>query len=374
MPLAQFIEVNLEAILAEWEALARQSIVPSTRLSSQAVRDHAGHILQTIARDMRRAEPQGTDLRSAEEATFATAHGAIRHVMGFSLAQLVSDFQAMRSVVLRRFAAQAPSVADQQILADIVRFDEGLDRALAESSQSYAAKLAESRDTFLAILGHDLRSPLGSLRSCLHLLESSETVKPPRAKVIEIGIRSVGSMDEMIGQLIDFSRRGMGRGLDVHPRPADLGSLCQSAVEEIRIAHPEISLIYQAEGAFDANFDPPRMRQVLINLLANAVQHGDPEQGIVLEARRTSEGVWLTVTNQGQPIAPEFLPAIFDPLVRLEAADADKPSTSLGLGLFISREIAVAHGGRIDVVSSAHEGTSFSVLLPVLSEISARFG
>ena len=370
MPLAQFIEDNLEAVLVEWEAFARQSIVPPTRLSSQAVRDQAGHILQTIARHMRRPDTQEGDSRSAEEATFATAHGAIHHVMGFSLAQLVSEFRPMRSVVLRRFAA----AADQLVLPDIIRFDEGIDRALAESSQSYAAKLAESRDTFLAILGHDLRSPLGSLRSCLHLLETNENVKPPRAKVVEIGMRSVVSMDEMIGQLIDFSRRGMGRGLDVHPRPGDLGSLCQSAMEEIRIAHPETSLTYNAEGALEANFDPPRMRQVLINLLANAVQHGDPEQGIVLEARRTPEGVWLAVTNQGELIAPEFLPAISDPLVRLEAEDATKPSTSLGLGLFISREIVVAHGGRIDVVSSADEGTSFSVLLPVLTEVSARFG
>ena len=370
MRLAQFIEDNLEAILVEWEAFARQSIIPSARLSSQAVRDHAGHILQNIARHMCLAEPG--DPRSAEEATFATSHGAIRHVMGFSLAQLISEFRALRSVVLRRFAAEA-SLPDQHLLLDVVRFDEGIDRALTESSQSYCAKLAEARDTFLAILGHDLRSPLGSLRSCLHLLDT-DSAKPPRSKVVEIGMRSIGSMDEMIGQLIDFSRRGMGRGLEVHPRPGNLGTLCQSAMEEIRIAHPEIVLVYKAAGELDADFDPPRMRQVLINLLVNAVQHGDSEKGVVLEARQTSEGIWLTVTNHGRPIAPEFLPVIFDPLVRLETIDAPKPSTSLGLGLFISREIVVAHGGRIDVMSTANEGTSFSVLLPVLSEISARFG
>ena len=137
MPLAQFIEGNLEAILVEWEAFARQAIVPATRLSSQAVRDHAGHILLTVARHMRDAP--GGDARSPEAATFATAHGAIRHVMGFSLVQLVSEFRAMRSVALRRFAAQA-SAADQQVLTDIIRFNEGIDRALAESSQSYCAK------------------------------------------------------------------------------------------------------------------------------------------------------------------------------------------------------------------------------------------
>lgn len=370
MRLAQFIEGNFEAILVEWEAVARKSIVPSTRLSSQAIRDHAGHMLQAIARDMSRTGPAP---EATTEATFASSHGAIRHVMGFSLGQLVSEFRALRSVVLRRFSAEM-SATGPHLLADILSFDDGIDRALAESSQSYAAKAAESRDTFLAILGHDLRSPLGSLRSCLHLLENVDAVKPPRAKVVEIGMRSLVSMDELIGQLLDFSRRGLGSGLEVHPRQGDLGMLCQSALEEIRLAHPEALLIFKTEGMLSASFDPPRMRQVLINLLANAVQHGEPEKGIVLEASKASEGIWLTVTNQGPVIAPKFLPVIFDPLVRLQATDAARPSTSLGLGLFISREIVVAHGGRIDVVSSASEGTSFSVLLPVFAEESARFG
>ena len=371
MRLAEFIEGNLEPILLEWEALARQSIVPATRLSSQAIRDHAGHMLQVIAREMRRSEPAAVN--GAKESTFAGSHGAIRHLMGFSLSQLVSEFRALRSVVLRRFAAEGQAT-DQHVLADILSFDDGIDRALAESSSSFVAKLAESRDTFLAILGHDLRSPLGSLRSCLHLLETSGAPKPPREKVVEIGMRSIGSMDEMIGQLIDFSRRGLGSGLEVHPRPGDLGTLCQSVLEEIKIAHPQAALTFKAEGELSADFDPPRMRQVLVNLLVNAVQHGAPEKGIALAARKTSEGIWLTVTNQGPVIKSEFLPVIFDPMVRLQPTNAAKPSTSLGLGLFISREIVVAHGGRIDVVSTESQGTSFSVLIPAFREKSARFG
>ncbi len=128
------------------------------------------------------------------------------------------------------------------------------------------------------------------------------------------------------------------------------GSLCRSAMEEIRIAHPEISLAYTADGSLDANFDPPRMRQVLINLLANAVQHETARRAsFPRRAGRQRACGWPLPIRASQ--FREFLPSIFDPLVRLEVANATKSQTSLGLGLFISREIVVAHGGRIDVVS-----------------------
>lgn len=376
MRLGQFIETDLEAILVEWEAFARQIITPAAKLSSQALRDHAGQILLVIVRDM--ATPQTTDESSSKsrglsplsDATFATSHGALRHLMGFSLAQLVSEFRALRASVLRRYDARGPTT-DGNLLRDVTRFNEGIDQALAESTQSYSAKLAESRDTFLAILGHDLRSPLNSLRSCLHLLERDNAVKPTRDRVVEIGVRSIDSMDEMIGQLIDFTRRGLGRGLDVHPRPGNLGALCEGALEEIRIAHPSIPLTFEATGDLAVRFDPPRMRQVLINLLANAIQHGDAEAGIVLTCRGIPQGVTVTVMNRGTPIAVDSLMDVFDPLVRFAAPPGEdqKPSTSLGLGLFISREIVVAHGGRIEVTSTEEDGTAFAVHLPRPDEV-----
>ena len=285
--------------------------------------------------------------------------------MGFSLAQLVGEFRALRANILRRYEPHA-SGSTASIVGEITRFNEGIDQALEASSGSYADKAAESRDTFLAILGHDLRSPLGSLLNCLHLLAHDSVAARSRNKIVEIGVRSGEAMDEMVGQLIDFSRRSLGRGLDVYPRPGNIGGLCEGALEEIRIGHPDVKLDYEATGDLALSFDPPRMRQVMINLLANALQHGDVEQGVSVRARGQDRGVTLTVLNQGPPIESDSVMSIFDPLVRKPSVSehTSKPSTSLGLGLFIAREIVNAHGGRIEVTSNPEEGTAFSVHLP----------
>ena len=371
MRLAELIESDLPAILVEWEDQARRMVGSGAKPSTKALINHGEQILRAIVRGMANAQSDvqrdamAGGLDSTNDLSFAAAHGAIRQLMGFSLVQLVGEFRALRASVLRRYESQA-SGSTATIVYDISRFTEGVDQALAESSSSYAAKAAESRDTFLAILGHDLRSPLGSLLNCLHLLAQANVAPPSRNKIIEIGVRSGESMDEMIGQLIDFSRRSLGRGLDVHPRPGNIGGVCEGALEEIRIAHPDVKLAYEATGDLALSFDPPRMRQVLINLLANAVQHGDVHESILVSAAGQARGVTLTVLNQGPPIESDSVMSIFDPLVRKPSAteNTSKPSTSLGLGLFIAREIVNAHGGRIEVASTSEDGTAFSVFLP----------
>ena len=378
MRLIQFIEGNVEAILVEWEALARRFIAPSTCDSSEALRDHIAQILMaTVRHTAARRAPAGRDGEGegpppATDWSYAASHGAMRYLMGFSPVQLVSEFGALRATVLGLFERHA-SPLDLEQLREATHFNVGLDQAVAESSRSYAAKSAESRDTFLAVLAHDLRSPLGSLRNCLHLLGKPDFEKLAKEKVVGISLRSVASMDEMIEQLIDLTRRSLGRGFDVRPRRGNLGSLCESAVEEVRAAHPGVQLNYDQVGDLSSSFDSFRMRQVLINLLTNAIKHGDVKAGVVVAARGEPQGVVLSVTNQGTPIPAEFLAAIFDPMVSYAstASRAATDSTSLGLGLYIAREIVVAHAGSIEVSSTAREGTTFSVHLPRGTDFSA---
>jgi hypothetical protein len=147
----------------------------------------------------------------------------------------------------------------------------------------------------------------------------------------------------------------------------DIGELCEECLEQTRAAYPDTPFELSRTGDLSARFDPARFRQVLINLLTNAVQHGDRTSPVHFTAESDSAKIRIAVRNQGPVIPPEALQVIFNPLVqvpRSESEPHERPTTSLGLGLFIAREIVAAHGGSISVSSTNIPGTTFTVRLP----------
>jgi len=176
MRLAQFITENIEDILVEWEAFAASLLPAGQTMTRLALRDHATQILLAVAADI---ETNQTDLEQAYKSqgfvtiaeatrTAAMTHGALRHLAGFDLRQLAAEFRALRASVLRLWLKRG--VQDDSAVYQMTRFNESIDQALAESISNYSDEVARSRDTFLAILGHDLRSPLSAIaNSSLYL-------------------------------------------------------------------------------------------------------------------------------------------------------------------------------------------------------------
>jgi signal transduction histidine kinase len=151
-----------------------------------------------------------------------------------------------------------------------------------------------------------------------------------------------------------------------------VGQVCEDSHDEVQAAHPDRVFDLAMEGDLRAQVDPARLGQVLSNLLNNAIQHGTTGVPITLSARGERESVVLEVRNQGPVIPPDALQVIFNPLVQLgsDAESAAAPaSTSLGLGLFIAKEIVTGHGGTLEVKSSSREGTVFRVKLPRKFEV-----
>jgi len=372
--LGSFIRQNIGPILSEWELFAKTRIPAAATMSVPELRDHAEEMLKAIAEDLGRprteAERQGESKGLADgteaQPTAASAHGAIRHLSGFDLIQVVSEFRALRAAVLRLWSLQAGGL-NPEVVEDLTRFSESLDQALAESVASYSAKIDESRDTFLAVLGHDLCGPLASLGNCVQLQSGAVQAPGSGDRVLHIAKRSIASMDEMITDLLEYTRTRLGRGIQVSPRPGNLGALCEEVLEETLAAHPGRRIEYEGAGEFAAVFDHARIRQVLINLLDNAVRHGDESSTILLTLGREGDKVRLVVHNGGPPIPPEALQVIFNPLVQVAKSKSEpheRPSTSLGLGLYIAREIVLAHGGTIEVSSTTEAGTALTVRLP----------
>jgi signal transduction histidine kinase len=149
-------------------------------------------------------------------------------------------------------------------------------------------------------------------------------------------------------------------------KPSNLAKICADIVEEQQIANPEHSIVLSMEGTFDGKWDDQRIAQVLSNLLGNATQYGVISSPVQVHLSSSEDAVFIKINNKGQPIPPSKIQHIFDPLVRHEenAETIYAYKSSLGLGLYISKEIVLAHNGSVNVSSSEIEGTTFEIELP----------
>jgi signal transduction histidine kinase len=374
MRLSAFIIENLEDLLVEWEAFALSLLAPGQKMTSLALRDHATQILLAIAEDI---ESNQSDLEQAYKSkgfvpiaeatrTAAMTHGALRHLAGFDLRQLAAEFRALRASVLRLWLKRGGD--NGTAFYQMTRFNESIDQALAESISNYSDEVARSRDTFLAILGHDLRSPLAAIaNSSLYLGSPGLLPQGTSLDAVRRIDRSAAKMNSMIKDLLEYTRSRLGRTIPISPEPASMDQICRLAFDEIRAAHPERIFRLETAGELHGHFDGERLQQVLSNLLNNAVRHGSRGEPITLRAYGEPSQVTVQVRNHGRPIPQDQLQVIFNPLVQIPAGvaeDGDDLSGSLGLGLYIAREIVTSHGGTMLAESSERDGTVFSARLP----------
>ena len=363
LPLSGFIERNIDSIVAHWEAFARTLLPAAATMSTIALRDHARPILQAIAKHIESGQP-GAD--NAGGATAATTHGALRHTSGFNLLQLASEYQALRASVIKLWRSHL-SKEHHAALDDLARFNESVDQALAESIASYADEVGRSRDTFLAILGHDLRSPLNAVAVSGHYLSRVGLVEGnDQSRAVARIQRGAAKMDAMIRDLLEYTRTRLGRTIPVAREPCSIGSICEAALEEMKASHPGRDFRFDTSGDLGGAFDSARLQQAFGNLLNNAVQHGAGSSPVVFEAHGSPEAVTVRVKNHGAPIPADALQVIFNPLVQLASAPepAEYRSGSLGLGLFIARNIVQGHGGTLEVEASGPQWTVFTARFP----------
>lgn len=374
MRFSAFIKDNLDAIVADWEAFARK--LPAGRtMSALALRDHSREILLAIAGDMelghsdqeRADQSQDIVPTEASTTTAAAEHGALRQMAGFDLVQLFAEFRAMRASVMAFRQRSAGAETGSSSTEEITRFNEGMDKALAQSVQRYSSEVAASRDMFLAVLGHDLRGPLSGIDMSAMLLAKPDLSDAARQQAAARIKRASRDMNRLITDLLEYTRTRLGAGIPIDRSACDLGPVCEASLEDIRAGNPEQQFVQQMSGDLNLQADAARMQQVLSNLLSNAVQHGNRRSPVTLTADGEVDAIVLKVSNSGDPIPSDALQAIFEPLVQAPNASSkvhERSKTSLGLGLFIVREIVLAHGGSITVESSIAAGTVFTIRLP----------
>lgn len=237
---------------------------------------------------------------------------------------------------------------------------------LAESTAAldYAGRESAYREQFIAILGHDLRNPLASLQAGAKMLSKSD-LKDRDTTIVSRMMESCSRMVALVNDMLDLARGRLGTGVPLALSDGrDLASALEHVVEEIRMVHPGRVVDSSIMLAAPVECDVPRVSQLLSNLLANALSHGDQEKPVRVIARSDQDSFVIDVVNSGEPIAADRLATLFAPFTERPTGSSHD---GLGLGLFIAGEIASAHGGRIDVNSSREE-TRFTLRIPASGE------
>ena len=370
--LGDFIIEHMESILVQWEKFAKTIKPQGLVMEKHELRDHAEFMLQNIALNLKTkrvnrelAENSLDDAPIAPNETPAEAHAKDRMVFRFTIDQLFSEYRALRASVIHLWdnSSREDLITDKE---DIDLFHESIDQSIAESICKYSELSKKSQDMFLGILGHDLRNPLATtITSASMLLSYEDITEKVRSNAARIYTTSQ-RMDLLITDLMDFTTRQLGNEMAIKMAPTNMAKICKDIIQEHKIAHPECEIVLKTKGEFDGNWDELRMTQVFSNLLGNAVQHGKRSTPIEVNLTSLKKDVNIKITNQGKPIPESKIRNIFDPLIRYdENENSEYSKTSLGLGLYIVKEIVLAHNGTLNVLSTEKKGTTFDITLPI---------
>ena len=236
-------------------------------------------------------------------------------------------------------------------------------RQRAELLSSQMADRADFEQQLIGIVSHDLRNPLSAILLGSSLLMRREGLDARTTQSLVRIQASAERATRMVNDLLDFTQARLGGGLRMERRPADLHQVTRGVVEEVEITWPTRTLEVRHEGDGQGEWDSDRMAQAVQNLVTNALKYSPEDSPVSITTRGQDAEVILSVTNQGPPIPSDKRMGLFEPMQRA-TEELDKAGRSVGLGLYIVKNIVEAHGGQVDVVSTLEEGTRFTVHLP----------
>jgi signal transduction histidine kinase len=378
MQLATFIELSKEQILAESVAYAR-TIVSLKDEDEAVLRNHLPKVLSAISADLRTPQSRTESIEKSHggapaselgKETAAETHGLMRARSGLHIEQVVAEYRALRSCVLRLWSEAETSPPGPDAVRDVGRFNEAIDQALAESVRVYATEVERWRQIFLGVIGHDLRTPLNAVSLTAEFL--AQVAPEDLALPTERLRRSVSRMTSLLDSLLEYNRAGLGGGMTIERLPVDLAATCGDEVELQRDAFPGTRIELMVRGDTSGEFDGSRLREALGNLVTNAVKHGLPSEPVVVRLEGDDSSVRLAVENAvaGSISSSEF-ELLFEPLRRGAVQRPGADRSHLGLGLFIVRQIARAHGGEVSGHCESRK-VRFTLTLPKVAPVGSR--
>ena len=373
MRLSDFIQRDMEAILREWEAFAATLLPAAIDMNSDSLRDHAEQILRAVCKDLNTSQNDEQRSRKSKGLaagpidavnTAAETHALLRARGGFNVNQMTSEYRALRASVLHLWAkACEPS---DIVVPDLVRFNEAIDQAVAESVAFFNAQIEKERNLLLGMLGHDMRGPLQVIQLTARYLSKADAATDVHTAAARL-LKSSASLKVLLDDLLDFNRTKLGLGITISPAPVDLAEAFLAEIEQLRVAYPGRSISLEANGDVSGVWDINRLNQLLGNLVVNAIKYGAFSSPVRIVLNGLPTEVRFAVHNHGPKIEQSMLAQIFEPLKRgLDHQLVAGSDGSMGLGLYIAREIANTHHGDISAESDENQ-TVFTVRLLRLS-------
>jgi signal transduction histidine kinase len=365
-------------ILTEWSQLVRQDaeIPQSQQLNDAELLNHLSVLFDRIVMALRQFRAEGQDARTAGEDTVRPdeleTNVEMRLSRGYTLAEAIKEHMHLRNVLVDHLTAD-----DAHAAQDALRLvHSALDRAVFSLGQAWEKQAMERadqaeawRERFIGILGHDLRNPLSAIKMSAELVlrfgdAQEHRLRAAVTKYLSRIVNNADRMNRMIADILDFACSRSGSSLPINPQETDLQEVVETVIDDLQVTHPERRFSQRVSGDVTGLWDRDRIFQVVANLVTNAVTYSPENTPVDIELVDMGADVQLTVHNGGPAIADAEMRWIFDPFKRGKQADAGQRKKGMGLGLYIVKSIATAHGGTIGVASSDEAGTTFTVRLP----------
>lgn len=365
--------------LADLEVKGQRDLKIAEARLRQAMRIGAMHLWEVDPRGRRLYEPTVADLLGLKPQNFS-ASAVMRAIReedrDAEEAALQRALREPEKVHNWTFRLRAVDGSDRVVIASGQAFYGengrlaefvGVLRDITETTRLRAE--AEDRAVFaeqmVGIVSHDLRNPLSAMAMGASLLERGAELPPRLGRVLKSMVGAGARAKRLIEDLLDFTQARVGKGLSVGRQSVDLHEITARSVDEMRLAFPGCVLQHATEGEGACTADPDRIAQLLGNLIANAATYGRAGAPITITSSLSAGEACLSVHNDGEPIPDQLLPTLFEPMVR--GVGVSETVRSVGLGLFIVRAIARAHGGEISARSCQAEGTTFTFAFQALA-------